>query len=490
MKRILSSSVLSIFFLICVTLIVRLYKLETPLADWHSWRQADTVSVSREYAKHNYPFLLPHYQDLSDIPNGLNNIEGYRMVEFPIVNWVIAQVVRQWPESNIVVVSRLFSIAFSVVTVGSLYLLVLLLSKQKKVAFLSGLFFALIPYSIYYSRTALPEPVFVMSQVVSLLFFSAWVQSIKDKKGFLFRSIFAVLATLFFALALLIKPMAAFILPVFAVIAFYELGWKTFLQFELYFFLTSFIPLWWWRRWIAQYPSGIPASDWLFNGNGIRLRPAWWRWLFADRLARLISGYWGVIFLFLGVVARESKKVFSLFDVVTLTWLACGFLYMVIIATGNVQHDYYQVMLTPILAILFARGVLCAFRLAPQLGHPVVVYFATIFVLLLSAYFAWNEVSGYYNINNPAIVEAGQAVDRLTPSDAKIIAPYSGDTAFLFQTNRTGWPIGGGIDKKINLGAQYYVSTAYDAEAKELEQKYQTVDKNKNYILIKLTPAK
>src|SRR5260221_13104981 len=183
MKKILTSHLFCLLFLILISLAVRvLYKLDTPLADWHSWRQADTVSVSREYAKHQYPFLLPHYHDLSDIPNGLNNGEGYRMVEFPIVNWLVAQVMLMSPPANIVVVSRLFSIFFSVVTVGSLYVLVFLTSRNKKAAFLAALFFGLIPYSVYYSRTALPEPAFVMSQVVSLTFFVGWIQAIKNKR--------------------------------------------------------------------------------------------------------------------------------------------------------------------------------------------------------------------------------------------------------------------------------------------------------------------
>jgi hypothetical protein len=490
MKRILTSHVFFLLFLVFISLLVRLYKLNTPLADWHSWRQADTVSVSREYAKQGYSFLLPHYHDLSDIPNGLNNKEGYRMVEFPVVNWSVAQVMLKYPQSDIVVVSRLFSIVFSLVTVVSLYILVFLISKQKTVSFLSGLVFGLLPYSVFYSRTALPEPAFVMSQVVALTFFTAWVQAIKQKKFIGQRLVYGLGATIFFAFALLFKPMAVFILPVCAVIAFYELGLKTFLQIELYFFISSFLPLLWWRRWIAHYPSGIPASDWLFNGNGIRLKPAWWRWLFADRIARLISGYWGVIFLFLGMVSKSAKKHFSLFDVVTLTWLFGVVSYLVVIATGNVQHDYYQVMLTPIIAILFARGVVAAFRLAPDFAHPLIIYPATVLVLCLTAYFSWYEVSGYYNINNPAIVEAGQAINKVTPADAKVIAPYSGDTAFLFQTNRTGWPIGGRIEEKIKLGATYYVTTAEDDEAKQLEQKYQVIEKTPHYIIIKLTPAK
>ena len=71
---------------------LRLYRLHYPLLDWHSWRQADTASVTREYVKAKRVDLLqPRYHDLSNIPSGRPNPEGYRMVEFPIINGIIAQ---------------------------------------------------------------------------------------------------------------------------------------------------------------------------------------------------------------------------------------------------------------------------------------------------------------------------------------------------------------------------------------------------------------
>ena len=30
---------------------VRLYKITSPIADWHSWRQADTASVTRNFCE-------------------------------------------------------------------------------------------------------------------------------------------------------------------------------------------------------------------------------------------------------------------------------------------------------------------------------------------------------------------------------------------------------------------------------------------------------
>jgi hypothetical protein len=108
-------------------------------------------------------------------------------------------------------------------------------------------------------------------------------------------------------------------------------------------------------------------------------------------------------------------------------------------------------------------------------------------ILLLSSSLAWYEVRGYFNINVPAIVVAGQEIDKITPADAKVIAPYQGDTAFLFQTNRTGWPIGGNIDNDIKEGATYYVTTTRDKEYEELKSKYTLVEETDQYSIIKLT---
>jgi hypothetical protein len=90
-------------------------------------------------------------------------------------------------------------------------------------------------------------------------------------------------------------------------------------------------------------------------------------------------------------------------------------------------------------------------------------------------------------------LEAGKAADRLLPTDAKVIAPYNGDTTFLYQTGRQGWPIGFDIDKKISQGAAYYVTvspTDSDTETKELAEKYTVLVRNDRFAIIDLTRKK
>jgi len=107
-------------------------------------------------------------------------------------------------------------------------------------------------------------------------------------------------------------------------------------------------------------------------------------------------------------------------------------------------------------------------------------------LFILSLAFGWYEVRGFFNINNPAIITAGQAVDRLLPQDAIVIAPYQGDPAFLYQTNRNGWPIGGNINERIRDGATHYVTTSRDAEYSELKAQYTLIYETDLYSIIKL----
>jgi hypothetical protein len=97
----------------------------------------------------------------------------------------------------------------------------------------------------------------------------------------------------------------------------------------------------------------------------------------------------------------------------------------------------------------------------------------------------------YYNINNQAIVDAGRAVDLLTPKNAKVIAPYDGDTAFLYQTNRQGWPAyEKDLQGLIGLGADYLVLVNPNQNDRNLRIQFEVLSESSNYILVDLHKTK
>src|SRR5579883_1371640 len=106
-------------FIIVGAFFVRLYRFNNPVADWHSWRQADTSAVSRNFVISGFDILHPRFDDLSNVPSGLENPQGYRFVEFPIYNVLQAAgykyigkiTLEEWGRL-ITIISSLFSLLF------------------------------------------------------------------------------------------------------------------------------------------------------------------------------------------------------------------------------------------------------------------------------------------------------------------------------------------------------------------------------------------
>jgi hypothetical protein len=248
------------------------------------------------------------------------------------------------------------------------------------------------------------------------------------------------------------------------------------------------VPLLWWRHWILQFPEGIPVSDWLYNNNGVRFKGAWFYWLFSQRLADLILGYWGLIPFGIGLVTK-MKKGEAWFS---LLWLAGALAYLIIFAGGNVQHDYYQALIIPVIVWFTAKGFYTFMRGVEGFNKFGSYALAIVCFLFLWA-FSWYTIRTYFWINRPEIVEAGKAADALIPKNAKVIAPYNGDTTFLYQINRQGWPEGFDIAKKIAMGAGYYVTvspTNNDLETRDLANMYTVLVRNDKYAIIDLTRKK
>ena len=477
-----------ILLILLLAFMLRLYRLDYPLLDWHSFRQADTASVTREYLKAGHVDLWrPQYHDLSSIQSGSANLQGYRMVEFPIINGLIAQflLISQSLNFNfdLVIVSRLFSIFASLMAIYALYRLVKILDRQA-LALLAAFVYAVLPYAVYYGRAVLPEPFMLSFSLISLWQWAAFCQldsqeQAKKKVKLIFHYLLTLISL---ALAALLKPFVVFLAPVYLAIAWYFWGTALFKKWQVYVLpVLAFIPVLIWRDWIKNFPEGIPVSDWLFNQNQIRLRPAWWRWLFYERLIKLFLGFSGVILLFANL--WQLKKT----TVIYAAWWFSIFCYLVVLASGNIQHDYYQNLLIPIVALSIARGSLI---LRQKLTKPLVSSLLLLLIFSSSIFLSAQAVKGFFNVNLWEYQEAGQAVDRLTPADALVIAPAMGDTAFLFQTNRRGWPIGSHIEDKIAQGATIYVSINDDRERRTLAEQYQTLAVGERYLILDLSQKK
>src|SRR3990167_7430554 len=127
-----------LFTIAFVAVLIRLYGIDKPVADWHSWRQSDTAAVARNFLRFGTDPLHPRYDDLSNIQSGKDNPMGWRMVEFPLYQVFGVVVQKTFPLLSIEASLRLVSV---VSTAGSVFLLgIILLDLVSPMAAVLGAF--------------------------------------------------------------------------------------------------------------------------------------------------------------------------------------------------------------------------------------------------------------------------------------------------------------------------------------------------------------
>jgi len=450
---------------------VRLYKINSPIADWHSFRQADTAAVARMYLQNGINLFVPRYYDVSRVQSGFFNPMGYRFVEFPIYALLHVFAYRILPFITFETVGRLLSVIFSLITAFFIYKIARVIFS-KNIAVLSAFFYLMLPYNIYFTRVILPEPLSVMLGVIALWFFVGFVKDGSKRK--------LILYSIFMSLAILVKPYLI-LYNLYPVFYFWKKhGIKRILinKEVVLMSLIIFVPFLLWRWWIQEHPEGIPFWKWTLNGDGVRFKPAFWYWIFGERIGKLILGVWGIFPLCMGLIhGRKNSFLISL--------VLGNILYLSVIATANVRHDYYQTLIIPAISLLLAIGFDQVYTDYKNIKFGFVIPLSILFLMLVISAF---QVKEYYKIDHPEIMDAGRAVDRLAPEDALVIASYNGDTAFLYQTNRKGWPVVElPINELIDEGASYYASVNLnDSQTIEFMNKFQILEKTNTYVVLKL----
>lgn len=472
-----------LFLILIIAFSLRYYKISIPLADHHSWRQADTAAVARNYLKEGWDFLRPKIDNFIPLHPGVPNQERLFLVEPPIYNSLVAGaysllgVQERW--------ARLISIIFSLGAIVFLYLITGHYFGEK-IGLLSAFFMAVLPYNIFYSRVILPEPMIIFLTLGMFYFLIKW-QAIQNNWYYLLWLVFS-------AISLSQKSFPLFLLLPQLYLIFREYRYRIIKQPKFYFWLAvSFLPLIAWRWWINHFPEGIPANLWLFNQGGIRFKGAFFWWIFAERIGKLILGYWGLPLLVLGLVMKPKKEgwFFHL-------WLISLLIYTFVFAAGNVTHDYYQIPFVPIFCVFLARGASVLLFENEKLFSR---FLGSLLVVLCSLFmfaFSWYQVRDFYNIQS-GVDLAGQAIDQLTPKSALVLTGDSNDATLLYNTNRWGWSGGYAspfpnepetIERAIRLGATYYVTTKLDRNSefgRFLLTRYPVLKETNQYIIFKLT---
>ncbi|PIU33092.1 hypothetical protein COT04_01935, partial [Candidatus Shapirobacteria bacterium CG07_land_8_20_14_0_80_39_12] len=217
------------------------------------------------------------------------------------------------------------------------------------------------------------------------------------------------------------------------------------------------------------------------------------RWIFAERIGKLILGYWGIFLFALGLVVKTTKKEGWFFHLFLLSFL----IYVSVFAFGNVTHDYYQIPFIPMAAIFLAKGTWFLITAGKQILNRFFAWVVLIVCVLLMLGFSWFEIRGFYLIQG-GVDLAGQAVDELTEKDALVLTGDSNDVTLLYNTNRHGWTGGyasyfpniqENIEKIKEMGATVYVTTKFEPNSdfgQYMLKNYPILKQTDQYIIFSL----
>lgn len=144
---------------------LRLVQIQAPILGIHSWRQADTAAMARNFAEQGMRFWLPQI-DWGGAGSGV--VEA----EFPLYPYGVALLYRlfgvhEWLARGLSVVCSLLTILL-VIRIGRRLL-------GARAGWWGGIFYAVLPIPVFYGRTVQPEALLMLLAALALERFLVWL---------------------------------------------------------------------------------------------------------------------------------------------------------------------------------------------------------------------------------------------------------------------------------------------------------------------------
>jgi hypothetical protein len=185
---------------------------------------------------------------------------------------------------------------------------------------------------------------------------------------------------------------------------------------------------WYWHAYqIAErfYPHHF------FGAGGVRLESFSWYWdIVRETVTSSLTPVLAVIAL-IGLFVAPRGRYGCLFD----WWLAAMVLFVVAVGYGN-RHPWYQLPFVPI-AAAFA-GAACDF-FGSKISSRVAVIALSILLASSFAILAFLCVRPLYESSAAQHRNAGLELNKITASDALIVAVDGGNPAIFYYAKRNGW---------------------------------------------------
>jgi len=440
--------------ILVLAVLFRLYRLDAPFVDAHSWRQVTNADIARIWAETSIDFFYPTVS--------WGGPDGRVGLEFPLLHLVMALGWKIAGISN--TVGRLVPAAFSVLTVWFTYRVGHRLfgrAAGRGAAFLM----AVSPSVVFFGRTPLSDTPMLCFSVGAVLGYLAYAQDGRTRDAFG--------GAVALALAGLVKLPAILVLGPVLWTGFAIRGVRKTMRDPWYVSGTvaavGAIAVWYLHADQIYLETGLTQA--IFRPSGTyppeiaqyagRFTTVS-HWTRADLLTwetarALLLRYWALhltpvfsLVTLAGIAAwRWGWRLRSIVDI----WALAAASLVGVSLAGQIPHEFHQLPTLPPLALYFGMAA------APLFGGPWYAHLATgrrralavaVGAALCGVAYAGFTDSGvvehlYRPDNmNQAVIDAGWAIDRVTPPEALVVTVEyeqhgSNSPMLLYYAHRRGW---------------------------------------------------
>lgn len=427
----------------------RLWHLDVPLVDAHSWRQITNADIARHFAESTWNLFRPEVSW-----GGWNGVVG---LEFPLAQWVTGLVWRATGESH--VVARLVAIVWSVAGIAAIYGLgARLFGRPAGLG--AATLMAVAPSTVYFGRSFLSD-----TPMVSAMIGAVWAWDVYFERPSAARGTTAALLT---ALAALVKLPAILVLAPIAATGWRHRGWGVARDGGAWAYggaAVALVAAWYWYadrifletgltqavfRPSGTYPEAIApgveyvsVSHWTTRARLVD--PATWI-EFVDRFWMIHLTALGALSGLVGLVTLRGRA-----RAVVDLWFVAAAALVLVALEGQVFHEFHQLPVLPPLFLYAGAAAAPLFDTAWQRraigarSGPVVVA-AIVFVVAVQGFRASGVERNLYRPDNlqENFIVAGARIREATASDALVVtleyeAGGANSPMLLYFAHRQGW---------------------------------------------------
>ncbi len=415
-----------LFWILFIAFAVRMVHLNAPVIGMHSWRQADTAAVARNFFENGFNLLKPQIDF-----GGAGS--GYVDMEFPFYSYLVAAAykitgVHEWW-------ARLLSAICWTALVAAMYDLAVW-AAGRRIARWTALFVAFLPLNLYYGRVFMPEPMILAGMAGGLTFFRRWLDSGRLR--------LLVASWLCITMACLLKIPCLYIGLPLAWLAWSKHRWDFCKRPTIWAYaVLLFVAVGAWYGYSHQLGKESGNSFGVFAYGSDKwgkwqLLTTWHYWnsiLFRSIAERHLT--WGGLPLFLiGLFLPRRDSRLRLFD----AWALAVLVYLLVVQGGNLVHEYYQLPVILPIAFLMARGIdwLLTGLTNRRATGQVLAGLLLAGVVVLGG-LRWVDYLGREDTSRSKDLELARHISALTESTERGVFLNDGNPTVMYLSHRKGW---------------------------------------------------